>query len=104
MQFSGGEEAFVVVSSIGNLSGVWICSVHSVTWPCAWGRRWGQSRAKCPDCPHWKHTVLLVAVRGGPCESRLWTALPLIGRPPLSGAREWSRSMGTGTFAYDGGA
>src|SRR5712672_2537107 len=70
IQLSGGGTD-VAVSSIGNLSGVWTCSDHSVTRPCAWGRHWGQSRAKCPICPHWKHTVLLVAVRGGPCASRL---------------------------------
>src|SRR5712671_2344157 len=98
MRFSDGG-VIVVVLSIGNLSGVWTCSVHSVTRPCAWGLRWGQSRAKCPSWPHWKHTVLLVAVRGGACESRLWTARPLIRRPPLGGALERSRSIGTGTLA-----
>src|SRR5712671_7463085 len=90
--------AVVAVSSIGNLSGTGTCSVHSVTRLWVWGRRWGQSRVKCPICPHWKHTVLLEAVLGGPWASRLWVALPLIGHPPLGGARERSRSMGTGTF------
>jgi len=48
--------------------------------------------------------VLFVAVLGGFWEFHPWAALPLMGRPPLEEARERSRSIGTGTLAYEGGA